>query len=277
MMYTPIQFIDNRHLHHQLTYREIPACASLRPFVACYWYLESSSPLLEEVPHRVLPDGCVDILFDITAGEVRFVGVMSEADVIPLIGDVHSMGIRFYLHSIPFLLNGESSFLANSMLRLGEVWGSQAAFADKVLMPELSVAQRIKVIEKELISRFKHYDPDPKWCGMLNLITEKNGKITIAELAEYYTISERHISRTFKALAGITAKEYTNIIRFQNVLRQLKQMNSSINWSDLSVHSGYYDQSHFINEFKKRYGITPGSLIAGACPIFPIQSPLSLV
>ncbi|MBE9916630.1 helix-turn-helix transcriptional regulator [Paenibacillus donghaensis] len=276
-MYAPIQFIDHRLLHPQLTYREMPPCASLRPFVACYWYLKSSSPLQEEVPHRVLPDGCVDILFDFTAGKVNFVGVMSKADLVPLIGDVHLMGIRFLPQSIPFLLKGEAGFLANGMLGLGEVWGRQAAFAGKVLVPELSAAQRIEIMEKELISRFKHYDPDPKWSGMLNFITEKNGKITIAELADYYPISERHIARTFKSLVGITAKEYASIIRFQSVLQQLKQMKSSINWSDLSVHSGFYDQSHFINEFKKRYGITPGSLIADACPIFPIQSPSSLV
>ncbi|MCJ8010233.1 helix-turn-helix domain-containing protein [Paenibacillus sp. KQZ6P-2] len=81
---------------------------------------------------------------------------------------------------------------------------------------------------------------------MLNFITEKNGKITIAELADYYPISERHIARTFKSLMGITAKEYTSIIRFQSVLQQLNQMKSSINWSDLSVQSGFYNQSHFI-------------------------------
>nr|WP_255807632.1 helix-turn-helix transcriptional regulator [Cohnella mopanensis] len=96
--------------------------------------------------------------------------------------------------------------------------------------------------------------------------------MTIAELAEYYTISERHIARTFKSLMGITAKEYTSIIRFQSVLQHLKQTKNAVNWSDLSVHSGYYDQSHFINEFKRRYGITPGNFISGACPIFPIQS-----
>ncbi|MNK83124.1 Bifunctional transcriptional activator/DNA repair enzyme AdaA [compost metagenome] len=274
-MYAPIQFINHRLLHPQLSYREISPSKALQPFVACYWFLNSVTPLYEVVPHRVLPDGCVDILVDFTSGEAHFVGVMSEADIVPLISIVQLMGIRFLPHSLPLLLKGEAGFVANSMLGLTEVWGSEAGFIEELSASGLMAEQRVKVIERALLSWFGQDHVDPKWSGLLNLISERKGRITIAELADYYTVSERHISRTFKSVMGITAKEYTNIIRFQGVLQYLKQSGSTVDWADLSLNSGYYDQSHFIHEFKKRYGITPGRLIAGECPIFPIQSPPS--
>ncbi|GIP22129.1 AraC family transcriptional regulator [Paenibacillus sp. J22TS3] len=272
-MYVPIQFIDSRLLHPQLSYREITPSVPLQAFVACYWFLDSVSPLQETVPHRVLPDGCVDILLDLSAGETHFVGVMSEADMVPMIGEVHLMGIRFLPHSLPVLLKGEAGFVANGMVQLGEIWGQRAAFLGEVSIPGLSAEQKVKATERALLTWFTQDTADSRWSALLNLITEKKGIVSIAELADYYTVSERHISRTFKSLMGITAKEYTNIIRFQSVLRYLKISRGHINWSDLSVDTGYYDQSHLINEFKKRYGITPGRLIAGECPLFPIQSP----
>lgn len=271
-MYVPIQFIDPRLIHHQLNYRELLPSGPLQPFIACYWFLKSVAPLAEVIPHRVLPDGCVDILLDLSAGEAHFVGVMTEADIVPMLGDIHLMGIRFLPHSLPFLLKGEAAFVANGMLGLDEVFGSQAVLLEELSKPGLSIERRVEIVESVLMRGFGQAIVDPKWNNLLNLITEKNGKVTIAELAEYYTVSDRHISRTFKSLMGITAKEYTNIIRFQSVLSDLKQSQGCIDWSDLSVDNGYYDQSHFINEFKKRYGITPGKLIAGECPIFPIQS-----
>lgn len=69
IIYVPIQFIDYTLVHNQWNYIDIAQSEPLQPFVACYWFLNSISPLREVVPHRVLPDdGYVDILLDLTAG-----------------------------------------------------------------------------------------------------------------------------------------------------------------------------------------------------------------
>jgi AraC-like DNA-binding protein len=261
-VYYPIQIMDHRQLDHRLSYAERLPRDELKPFVACYWTLKSKIPLQEQFPHRVLPDGCVDILFDFSSGETHVVGIMNKADIVPLTGDVHLMGIRLLPNSIPVILKGEAHFLVNHMLRLDEVMGKEMAFQEQIHMGTHS-NDRLKIIEEWLIRIFKPCDSNLKWSGMLNLITERKGLISMPELAEYFTVSERHATRKFKSLFGLTTKEFISIIRFQSVLRNLKDSKLPIIWSEISLEGGYYDQSHFIHEFKKRYGMTPGNVFAG--------------
>ncbi|WP_018755021.1 helix-turn-helix domain-containing protein [Paenibacillus terrigena] len=270
-MYVPIQFIDETLVHPQLNYSEMLPSDALKPYVACYWRLTSQSRLEEVILHRVIPDGCVDILFDLTSGETHFAGIMNQVDMIPLIGDVHLLGIRFLPVSIPFLLKGDAAFLVNHMLDVVDIFGNKSLFNDYIITPEQSWNQQVKRIEEELMIIFKHHVLDPRFNGMLSVILERGGIVTRAELAEYFTTSERQIARIFKSFIGVSTKEYASIIQFQSVLRLLKQSQSPVNWSDLSLQGGYYDQSHFIHAFKKHYGITPGHLITKPCPIFPIQ------
>nr|WP_162309249.1 helix-turn-helix transcriptional regulator [Cohnella abietis] len=205
----------------------------------------------------------MDIIFNFVTGETYFVGIMNNAGVIPLQGDVNTIGIRFLPNSVPILLRGEAEFLANNMLKLDEVLGRKLALNDNVYESGNSIEAIVQFVEAALISLFRQAAPDHKWNSILNLITDKNGLITISELADYFTVSERHMTRRFQSLIGVSTKEFLSIIRFQSVLHNIKQTQVPINWSAISLQGGYYDQSHFINEFKKRYGLTPGSIFTG--------------
>ena len=87
-----------------------------------------------------------------------------------------------------------------------------------------------------------------------------NGAITIDDLAKRHSIGFRSLERLFKNNVGLAPKELSKIIRFQSVLKRLKDNNFDDNFLRLAFEMGYYDQSHFTNEIKAFTGQTPSQL-----------------
>jgi transcriptional regulator GlxA family with amidase domain len=67
-------------------------------------------------------------------------------------------------------------------------------------------------------------------------------------------LSKRTLERRFQIHIGTTPKKYARIVRLRNALFQRKQLS---NWADVAYSSGYYDQSHMINDFQELYGLSP--------------------
>lgn len=84
---------------HGILCREFSPSANLQPYISCYWSIMSDSELREPIPHRVIPDGCANVIFDLngrTYEEVGCVaGVLTKAISPPLGSRPNYMGIRF--------------------------------------------------------------------------------------------------------------------------------------------------------------------------------------
>jgi len=87
-----------------------------------------------------------------------------------------------------------------------------------------------------------------------------NGSITIDDLAKRHSIGFRSLERLFKNNVGLAPKELSKIIRFQSVLKRLKDKSFDDDFSRLAFEMGYYDQSHLTNEIKAFTGQTPSQL-----------------
>jgi AraC-like DNA-binding protein len=91
--------------------------------------------------------------------------------------------------------------------------------------------------------------------GMVGEIIDNNGFLHVKELslAEYY--SERHLNRLFNRHIGMNIKLFSRIVRINNTIGQLQ--NSKSNVTLLAQQAGFYDQAHFINDFKTLCGVSP--------------------
>jgi AraC-like DNA-binding protein len=88
------------------------------------------------------------------------------------------------------------------------------------------------------------------------MIRVNQGMVEIEELSSLACLSRKQFERIFLEYIGISPKQYLKIIRFQSSIF-LKSKNEDISLTELAYESGYYDQSHFINEYRKMTGITP--------------------
>ena len=76
------------------------------------------------------------------------------------------------------------------------------------------------------------------------------------QLSEQIGYSQKHFISLFRDQVGVSPKQYLKIMRFQKAIRTIEN-NDFIRWSQLALESGYYDQAHFVNDFKLFSGFTP--------------------
>jgi methylphosphotriester-DNA--protein-cysteine methyltransferase len=79
-------------------------------------------------------------------------------------------------------------------------------------------------------------------------------------LSDAIGYSQKHFIDLFKGQVGVTPKQYLKIMRFQKAIREIEK-GGFVNWNQIALESGFYDQAHFINDFKSFSGFTPGEYV----------------
>lgn len=113
---------------------------------------------------------------------------------------------------------------------------------------------RIKIIEQFLFSQLKGLQTDKLIVEAVKLIYQSNGTIRIKELNEKLFISQSPFEKRFRKIVGATPKKFASIVRFNTVL---KNMNEAKSLTEICYEYNFFDQAHFIKDFKQFTGDTP--------------------
>ncbi|AFK03881.1 Helix-turn-helix, AraC domain-containing protein [Emticicia oligotrophica DSM 17448] len=114
--------------------------------------------------------------------------------------------------------------------------------------------QRINVVEHFLLSQLKEIENDKLIVAAVRMIYESNGNIRIRELNDKLCISQSPFEKRFRKLVGTSPKKFASIVRFNNILSKIDQTKSL---TEICYEYNYFDQAHFIKDFKKFTGDTP--------------------
>jgi AraC-like DNA-binding protein len=114
--------------------------------------------------------------------------------------------------------------------------------------------KRIDIVEKFLLARIRPVEPDKMVLAALALIHKSRGTIRIKELADQLNTSQSPLEKRFRQAVGTSPKKFASIVRLKLAI-QMKDSTSSL--TELSYELGFYDQAHFIKEFKSFTGDTP--------------------
>jgi len=122
---------------------------------------------------------------------------------------------------------------------------------------ESELSGKIELMDNWLISHFqKQKKPDPNIDEAIRLIENNKGNISLRELELLTFTTKRTLERRFLEQVGLHPKTFSRIVRFNGVIRYAES-NLNIKWRQLADAFGYYDQSHFIHEFKTLTGGLP--------------------
>ncbi|HVU96513.1 MAG TPA: helix-turn-helix transcriptional regulator [Puia sp.] len=129
-------------------------------------------------------------------------------------------------------------------------------------MEQPVLEQKVKVLEAFLTDRLVRTTKDQQKIrlveGICDSISRADGSFDLARLAAEYRCSERHIQKLFVNYVGIPPKGLFSVQRFNKSLELIRAGKGSL--TDIAYECGYYDQAHFIKEFKGYTGISPSRL-----------------
>jgi AraC-like DNA-binding protein len=148
-------------------------------------------------------------------------------------------------------------------INIGDIFGREIRQTEEQLYSAKTPEERVAVIESFLIDRFSPisvYDEALLDNG-IRLIQESGGQITAAGLAERLSLTSKTLERKFASFVGKTPGQYSKLIRFRGILAGFGNKKKS-SLTEQAFINGYFDQAHFINDFKKYTGYTPKEFLA---------------
>lgn len=253
-----------------MLYQVFDPPAHLAPYVRFFWVLECEVRPGDEFIHRSTADGCVELVFhyrsafdEITASDLietsPLASIQAQSTRFRRFVTRESFGIfgaYLYPFAIPRLFGYPASDFTNISPDLASVFGREGALLDERICSAATNEVRIEIISEFLTARLNGRTRDlPPIFRSVHSILQSNGTLSVDELAAENNISRRQFERRFKELAGLSPKLYSRVIRFQ-AATQFK-LSGTRDLTEIAYACGYYDQSHFINDFREFSGYTP--------------------
>jgi len=238
-----------------MSYQEFAAPEHLKPFVECFWAHKPGGAILD---YPVLPDGCVDIVYSPgTTRELQVVGVMTSARKFSLVPGQTGFGVRFRPGMSQAFLPVPGLKTTDQSLSLSDIWGANARRLVEQISEAQSPAQCIQLFE----TRLRNPGDSTVVQRLCTSIVQQAGQVRMDDLAFQAGLSARQLRRLFLEQIGLSPKHFCRVIRFRNSVSRLPRTGRT-EWAQVALDCGYYDQAHFINEFREFSGHTPGEFVA---------------
>jgi AraC-like DNA-binding protein len=247
-----------------MLYTEHRPSQILKPFIECIWTLCGTLEAAPAQPERLLPDGCMELVFHRgtpfeRAGErqgVAFlVGQMFEPAFVIMSRQVEVLGTRFQPGGASAFFDTSMRELANRFLDIQLVAGSFGRELEERVLHASTLTSAVQIAIRQLERRLKPLRPEGlRARGLAACQIQEHGNVPIRELAVKAGISERQLEREFGHFVGLTPKLFSRILRFQRVFTAIERESE---WVDVALECGYYDQSHLIADFRRFSGSTP--------------------
>ncbi|WP_310395657.1 helix-turn-helix domain-containing protein [Hymenobacter sp.] len=262
-----------------MRYHEISPEARLAAYINCFWVLDEVTA--NAAPDPVFPDGSLELLVylrgaservtladGVSAGNPRLeiAGQMTRPYGIRWAPGVCLVGVRFFPHTFAhFLPPGLPVHELNDLaLEAEAVLGASFRAVAHQLADCAHPAEAVARLQAYFLTRLRHRPP-PTTAPYLDFavpyILAGQGHADLDALLRKLGIGGRHLERLFGQAVGVSPKHFCRIIRFQQAFRWLARAESL---TAVATACGYYDQAHFIRDFRHFTGTTPSAFRRGA-------------
>jgi AraC-like DNA-binding protein len=171
-------------------------------------------------------------------------------------GTIKVVAARLFAWGAMALLQDNVNTLTNTVTALGTGWDDLAELL-KSHVTQGQYEQAVTTLEEFLIQQALVRTYDLKLIQTAaKLLHHTKGQYRIAELADYCKLSARQLERSFQKVIGISPKLFARTLRFAETQRRL-MFEPDIDLTSLAYDYGYFDQAHFIKDFKAFTGKTP--------------------
>ncbi len=259
-----------------MDYQTIQPNAELNSFVKCYWtLLGPAHPNPEK--QRIVPDGCMEMIFlcgdpykqyfedgsHIIQPKAFVFGQITKPLEIQQTGKVDIFAIRFHPHGFVPFTDVAAVQMENRAVPLAELFGAQSEPLETAMFNANSSEERVQLIEAFLMSCLTQEESvDRLIKSSVATLLSLNGQLSVAELSKELDVNRRQLERKFASQVGLSPKQLAKIFRLQATLKTMLAQESP-SFTVLAYNGEYFDQAHFIKDFKEFTGVSPKKFYAG--------------
>ena len=163
--------------------------------------------------------------------------------------------------------------LRDDVLPVDAVWGAEGGdIAERVAQADTR-AQRVSLLEGWLLRCLaRHHQEQPAIEAALRQLYYRHREVRIDRLAEDIGMSRRHFERVFRSEIGVTPKRFQRTARFNLTVRELL-LSASADTLGVALDHGYYDQAHFIHDFRHFVGDSPAAFLQATARVAHFYNP----
>jgi AraC-like DNA-binding protein len=230
-------------------YREFPVPRPLADHFLCLW-TQRIVGSQGDLAHRVLPDGCMDIVF-INGDTPLVVGPWIDPFIVRLAVGTTIVGIRFHPGRASSVLGVPAPELLNASVPLGAIWRTEKNARLARISDEPNLARRTAALTQALISVVKSATPfDGTIVAAIRWLAQHpHGRIE--QLSQWIGFSNRQLQRRFSAVVGYSPKLFQSVLRFQRLLNLVEGKRERQALAELAANAGYADQAHMTREVQR--------------------------
>jgi AraC-like DNA-binding protein len=244
--------------------------------VQLLWFYEGYAPTSPR--ERLLPTGTLEIVFDLSDQPSRIFrdeddrtgatfngsvvcGPHSRYFVLETSKPQNVAGIHFAPGGASQFFRAPVSEMRDQHVSLDALWGhSTASSIRERVLEAISPEAKLQVLENALYDRAVRRPVGETRHSAVDYALHRLAKVpqidTMEHITDRLSLSPRRFIQLFSEETGLTPKLFCRVLRFQAALRQANQ-GGTVNWSTVAADCGYFDQSHFIHDFKSFTGLSP--------------------
>lgn len=244
----------------------------LNQFVEYFLYYEGLNPA--HAIDRFLPDGNTEIILDFH-DTPQYIYDNETLKEIQACHHVWASGVRTGYISIPsgrkaamFIIAFRKGMaypffpvpmneMSDRVVDADLLWGRRFAHLREHLHEIKDIGLKFAAAERFLLKQFQQrFTLNPAVEFALAEIVRSPDQLNLGRLSRKIGYSQKHFISLFKQQVGVTPKAYLKIMRFQKAIAEIEKTGAA-NWAEISQDCGFYDQAHFIHNFKSFSGFTP--------------------
>jgi AraC-like DNA-binding protein len=169
----------------------------------------------------------------------------------------HMIGARFKPGGAHAFMPRSPADFADQVAPVERIFGEEILQLRRRLLAAAAPEEKFKLFEEFLAARFA---PDEDAYRLVRAavaeLEASRGTRPLAEVSEQLGVSHKHLTQLFTRLVGVRPKQFARMLRFNSVVAAL-DISQDVDWIAVAHAADFYDQSHFINEFRAFTGLTP--------------------
>lgn len=255
-----------------MPYYEFAPVSAIADDIDAFWYFCTTESTQQEMPycHRVLPDGCIDLIFrfqrptwggEMTNPLLTVYGPTDRFTLVNIEPDTTFVGVRFKPGIAATYLGLSPVSLFQQEIMAQECSAHFVTIFDR-LCACTSINQALSIFQNVVLKlKMKTvYDVPQRVREAVELLSANEEQIQISDVASLVGVSERTLRRDIVAAVGLSPKILARILRFQRAIALIRS-EKQLSLCNIAIQSGYADQSHMTREFQAFSDLTPSAFM----------------